>query len=67
MGTLVYPRYNLVWDTSQFRGTPLLVGFTNSNWANVLDDWNSNVGYVFSLGSGPITWDYKKKNVLSFY
>jgi hypothetical protein len=32
-------------------GTPLLVGFTDSDWADNLDDQNSTVGYVFSLGS----------------
>jgi hypothetical protein len=43
------------------RGTPLLVGFTNSNWADDPDDQKSTAGYVFSLGSGPVTWAYKKK------
>ena len=35
--------------------TPLLVGFTDSDWADDPDDRKSTVGYVFSLGSGPIT------------
>jgi hypothetical protein len=39
-------------------GTPLLVGFTNSDWASDLDDWKSTTGYVFSLGLGPVTWAY---------
>jgi hypothetical protein len=36
-------------------GTPLLVGFTDSYWFNEPDDHKSTVGYVFSLGSGPVT------------
>jgi hypothetical protein len=35
-------------------GTPLLVGFTDSDWANDPDDRKSIAGYVFSLGSGPV-------------
>ena len=30
-------------------GTPLLVGFTNSDWVSDLDDRKSTAGYVFSL------------------
>jgi hypothetical protein len=36
-------------------GTPLLVGFTDSNWVGDPDDRKSTAGYVFSLGSGPVT------------
>jgi hypothetical protein len=36
-------------------GTPLLVGFTDSNWADDLDDWKSTTGYVFILGPGLVT------------
>ena len=43
------------------RGTPLLVGFTDSDWADNPDDRNSTAGYVFILGSGPVTWDCKKQ------
>jgi len=41
--------------------TPLLVGFTDSDWANELDDKSSTIGYVFSIGLGPIPWACKKK------
>ena len=56
-----------VRDTIQFGihyssgGTPLLVGFTDSNWTGDLDDRKSTAGYVFSLGSGPVTWACKKQ------
>jgi hypothetical protein len=42
-------------------GTPLLVGFTDSDWADDPDDQKSTAGYVFSLGSGPVTWACKKQ------
>ena len=46
-------------------GKPLLVGFTDSDWADDPDDQNSTTGYVFSLGSGPITWACKKQQSLA--
>ena len=43
----------------------MLVGFTNSDWVDDPDDQNSTAGYVFSLGSGPITWACKKQQALA--
>jgi hypothetical protein len=48
-------------------GTPLLVGFTDSDWAGDPDDRKSTVGYVFSLGSGPVTWACKKQQAIVLY
>eukprot|EP00253_Pinus_taeda_P003637 PITA_03637 len=45
--------------------SPLLVGFTDSDWAGVPDDWKSTAGYVFTLGSGPNTWACKKQGAIS--
>ena len=45
--------------------TPLLVGFTDSNWASYPDDRKSTAGYVFTLASGPITWACKKQSALA--
>eukprot|EP00253_Pinus_taeda_P011352 PITA_11352 len=42
---------------------PLLVGFNDSNWVGDPNDRNRTAGYTFTLGSGPITWAYKKKSV----
>jgi hypothetical protein len=42
-----------------------LVGFTNSDWVSDPDDQKSTTGYVFSLGSGPITWACKKQKAIS--
>ena len=63
--TSIYSRYNSVWDSLQYGGEPLLVGFTDSNWAGDPNDRKSIAGYVFSLGSGPITWVCKKQQALS--
>ena len=41
-------------------GEPLLVGFTDSDWA-ATDDRKYTAGYVFNLGSGPVTWACKKQ------
>ena len=46
-------------------GEPLLVGFTNSNWVGDPDDRKSTAGYVFSLGSGSVTWACKKQQALA--
>jgi hypothetical protein len=46
-------------------GTPLLVGFTDSDWAGDPDDRKSTAGYVFNLGSGPVTWACKKQQAIA--
>eukprot|EP00253_Pinus_taeda_P021769 PITA_21769 len=43
--------------------SPLLVGFTDSDWAGYPDDRKSTVGYVFTLG--PISWACKKQAAIS--
>eukprot|EP00253_Pinus_taeda_P022644 PITA_22644 len=45
--------------------SPLLVGFTDPNWDGDPDDRKSTAGYVFTLGSGPITWACKKQSAIS--
>eukprot|EP00253_Pinus_taeda_P019427 PITA_19427 len=45
--------------------SPLLVGFTNFDWVGDPDDRNSTIGYVFTLGSRPITWACKKQSAIS--
>eukprot|EP00253_Pinus_taeda_P016471 PITA_16471 len=47
------------------KASPLLVGFTDFDWASDPDDRKSAVGYVFTLGSGPITWACKKQGAIS--
>eukprot|EP00253_Pinus_taeda_P030071 PITA_30071 len=47
------------------KATPLLVGFTDSDWAGDPDDRKSTAGYFFTLGSGPITWACKKQAAIS--
>ena len=42
-----------------------MVDFTDSDWAGDPDDQNSTTCYVFSLGSGPVTWDCKKQQALA--
>jgi hypothetical protein len=46
-------------------GAPLLVGFIDSDWAEDPDDWKSTACYVFSLGSGLVTWASKKQHDIS--
>eukprot|EP00253_Pinus_taeda_P025561 PITA_25561 len=45
--------------------SPLLVGFTDSNWAGHPDDQKSIAGYVFTIGSGPIECACKKQSAIS--
>eukprot|EP00253_Pinus_taeda_P021660 PITA_21660 len=47
------------------KATPLLVGFTDSDWAGDPNDRKSTAGYIFTLGSGPITWACKKQAAIS--
>ena len=41
-------------------GNPLLVGFIDLDWAGDPNDQKSTTGYVFILGSRPVTWACKK-------
>jgi hypothetical protein len=43
-------------------GIPHIVGYTDSDWAGDVDDRKSTSGFVFCLGSGPITWSCKKQH-----
>eukprot|EP00253_Pinus_taeda_P016237 PITA_16237 len=54
-----------VWNSLRAEASPLLVGFTDSDWAGDPDDQKSTAGYVFTLGSGPITWACKKQAAIS--
>eukprot|EP00253_Pinus_taeda_P017481 PITA_17481 len=45
--------------------SPLLVGFTDSDWAGDPDDRKSTTYYVFTFGSRLITWDFKKQSAIS--
>jgi hypothetical protein len=48
-------------------GTPLFIGFTNSYCVDDPNDRKSTAGYFFSLGSGPVTWVYKKQQDIVLY
>jgi hypothetical protein len=41
------------------------VGFTDSDWVGSVDDRKSTSGFVYYLGSTPITWSCKKKFLIS--
>eukprot|EP00253_Pinus_taeda_P021510 PITA_21510 len=51
--------------TKKVEASPLLVGFTDSDWAGDPNDQKSTVIYVFTLGSRPITWACKKQSAIS--
>eukprot|EP00253_Pinus_taeda_P027844 PITA_27844 len=44
---------------------PILSGYTDSDWAGSVDDRKSIAGYVFSLGSGAVTWTSKKQQAVA--
>ena len=46
------------------RATPSLVCFTDYDWVGDPDDWKSTIGYLFTLGSRPITWGCKKRSAI---
>eukprot|EP00253_Pinus_taeda_P031028 PITA_31028 len=50
---------------SNAKAAPLLVGFIDSDWVGDPDDRKSTAGYVFTLGSGPITWACRKQAAIS--
>ncbi|KAJ0599631.1 putative RNA-directed DNA polymerase [Helianthus annuus] len=46
-------------------GKKNLVGFSNNDYAGDMDDSKSTSGYIFHLGSGPISWQSKKQKVVA--
>eukprot|EP00253_Pinus_taeda_P013731 PITA_13731 len=50
---------------SRFISDVILSGYIDSNWADSVDDRKSTVGYVFSLGSGVVTWISKKQQAVA--
>ena len=40
---------------------PTLQGYADSNWASDVNDRKSTSGYVFTLGSGAVSWSSKKQ------
>jgi hypothetical protein len=44
---------------------PRLCGYTDSNWAGSVDDRKSNSRYVFSLGTGAVTWTSIKQHAVA--
>eukprot|EP00253_Pinus_taeda_P022312 PITA_22312 len=50
---------------SRFISDPILSGYTDSDWAGSIDDRKSASGYVFSLGSGAVTWTSKTQQAVS--
>eukprot|EP00253_Pinus_taeda_P024360 PITA_24360 len=54
--------YGLLYTRSS---DPILSGYTDSDWAGSVDDRKSTAGYVFSLGSGAVTWTSKKQQAVT--
>jgi hypothetical protein len=42
-----------------------IVGFTDSDWANCPDTRRSVGGYMFTLGSGPISWQSRRQRTVA--
>ena len=38
-----------------------LAGYSDYDWAGNPDDKKSSTGYVFNIGSGPMSWSSKKQ------
>ncbi|XP_021974388.1 secreted RxLR effector protein 161-like [Helianthus annuus] len=46
-------------------GKKHLMGYSDSDYAGNIDDSKSTSGYIFHLGSGPISWQSKKQKVVA--
>ena len=42
-----------------------IIGFTDSDWANCLDTRWSIGGYLFTLGSGPVSWQSRCQRMVA--
>ena len=41
------------------------MGYTDSDWAGSIDDHKSTSGYLFCLGTKPISWSSKKQKTVA--
>ena len=48
-------------ELGDFSGRVSLSGFVDADWGSNVDDRKSVCGFAFGLGSGPISWSYKKQ------
>eukprot|EP00253_Pinus_taeda_P006313 PITA_06313 len=55
-------RFGILYTTSECLD---LIGYTNSDWTGSVDDRKSTSGYVFHMGSGPISWASKKQLIVA--
>jgi hypothetical protein len=42
-----------------------LVGYSDSDWAEDMDDRNSTTGFVFYMGDTVFTWSSKKQSIIT--
>ncbi|KAL5722266.1 hypothetical protein ACHQM5_005806 [Ranunculus cassubicifolius] len=42
-----------------------LLGFCDSDWAGSVDDMKSTSGYIFTVGSGAVSWSSKKQETVA--
>ncbi|XP_049400004.1 secreted RxLR effector protein 161-like [Solanum stenotomum] len=42
-----------------------LMGYSDSDWARSVDDMKNTSGYAFTLGSGMVSWNSKKQEVVA--
>lgn len=43
----------------------MLKGFTDADWAGCQDTRRSTAGYLFNIGSGAISWQSKRQNIVA--
>lgn len=63
MRILHYVRGITYYDLHYTRGDPMLIGYTNSDWAGSFDDHQSTFGYVFYIGTS-VAWSCKKQQAI---
>ena len=54
-------RYDILYTTSE---SFELIGYTDSDCVGSIDDRKSTSGYFFHMGSGEISWGYKKNPIM---
>ena len=60
--TLRYVKSTLDYALFYAVGVPLdLHGYTDADWAGSISDRRSTSGFMFSFGSGAVTWSSKKQ------
>ncbi len=63
--TEVHKTYLAVWNFYEAKNQVQVHGYMDANWASNVSDRKSTSGFMFSFGSGVVSWSSKKQPIVA--